>query len=171
MTRSMLTGLVMVIVCGAATAAPPKSIVLIAGAPDAGHPKGTHEYERSARLLKHCLDTSPNLKDIQATVVTNGWPADPTILDRADAIALITSGADRNATDHPLLAAGDRLAALEKQMRRGCGLVAIHWSVFVPNAGAGERFLEWLGGHFDYQSGPPPRRWASAIQHVTTTVT
>src|SRR2546423_9732501 len=148
----------------AAPAAPPKSIVLIAGAPDAGHPKGTHEYERSARLLKHCLETSPNLTGIQATVVTDGWPADPAILDRADAIALITSGADRNAADHPLLAAGDRLAALEKQMRRGCGLVAIHWSVFVPNAGVGDQFLEWLGGHFDYQSGPPPRRWASAIQ-------
>src|SRR5207302_11248935 len=89
---------------------------------------------------------------------------------------------DRNAADHPLLF-GDRLAILEKEMRRGCGLVAIHWTVFVPNAPVGDKFLEWIGGHFDYQSGkqPPPQpspsggggrsSWAGDIQDLTTMVT
>src|SRR5437764_1473719 len=95
--RWMLVRLALLAFRGPAPAAPPRSVVLIAGAPDAGHPKGTHEYERSARLLKHCLETAPNLTGIQATVVTGGWPADPAVLDHADAIALITSGADRNA--------------------------------------------------------------------------
>ena len=44
-------------------------------------------------------------------------------------------------------------------MDRGCGLVAIHWTVFVPGMHGGEEFLEWIGGYFDYESGPAPRNW------------
>src|SRR5438270_163732 len=49
MTRSILTPAILVTLAGAAPAAPPKSVVLIAGAPDASHPKGTPESERAAR--------------------------------------------------------------------------------------------------------------------------
>src|SRR5262249_39260433 len=73
-----------------------------------------------------------------------------------------------NEKDHPLLI-GNRLRVLEKQMKRGCGLVAIHWTTFFPNNYAGEKAIEWLGGYFDYQSGAPPQRWKSAIQNLTTT--
>ncbi len=38
----------------------PRKVVLIAGPLDKGHPPGTHEYEKSVRLLKHCLDRSPD---------------------------------------------------------------------------------------------------------------
>ncbi|HEX5447006.1 MAG TPA: ThuA domain-containing protein, partial [Pirellulales bacterium] len=54
-------------------------------------------------------------------------------------------------------------------MDRGCGLVAIHWSVFVPNDRGGPEFLEWIGGYFDYQSGAAPRHWFSKIQTASTT--
>ena len=37
-----------------------KKVVLIAG-PITGHPKNTHEYERSVSLLKHLLDTTPEI--------------------------------------------------------------------------------------------------------------
>src|SRR5437867_2444110 len=36
----------------------PRKVVLIAGPLDKSHPPGTHEYEKTVRLLKHCLDTS-----------------------------------------------------------------------------------------------------------------
>src|SRR5688572_8460235 len=49
-----------------AAADAPKKVVLIAGELDAGHPRGTHEYEKSVRLLEHCLKTSPNLKGVKA---------------------------------------------------------------------------------------------------------
>jgi hypothetical protein len=151
------------------TADPPKKVVLIAGPLDATHPKGTHEYEKSVRLLKQCLDTSPNLKGVAVEAHLNGWPRDERTLDTADTIVLITSGADRREQDHPLLV-GDRLQVLGRQMKRGCGLVTVHWTTFVPNATAGERLLDWVGSYFDYQSGPPPRRWASAIKDLTTSV-
>src|SRR5438105_4022123 len=162
-------------------AAEPRTILLVAGPRDPNHPAGTHEYEASARLLKYALESSPNLRGVRPVVVTGGWPSDPALLAEASTIVLLTSGADRNPADHPLLA-GDRLAVLEKEMRRGCGLVAIHWTVFVPNAPAGDKFLEWIGGHFDYQSGkqPPPQpspsggggrsSWAGDIKDLTTTI-
>jgi hypothetical protein len=147
--------------------APPRKVVLIAGPLDKSHPPGTHEYEKSARLLKHCLDASPNFKGVRTEVHLNGWPEDPKTLDDADSIVVIASGSDRREQDHPLLV-GDRLAVLEKQMKRGCGLVLIHWSTFVPKEKAGDKVLEWVGGYFDYESGPPPRGWYSKIQTATT---
>ena len=81
---------------------------------------------------------------------------------------MLSDGADRNRDDHPLLV-GDRLQVLKKQMDRGCGLVAIHWTVFVPKDHGGDEFLEWIGGYFDYESGsaannPAANKWFSKIQ-------
>ncbi len=63
---------------------------------------------------------------------------------------------------------GDRLSVIEKQMKRGCGLVLIHWCTFIPREKAGDKVLEWVGGYFDYESGPKPRGWYSKIQTATT---
>jgi hypothetical protein len=136
-----------------------KKIVFLAGTVHqgpGGHPPGTHEYELTARLLQQALINSG--LPLKAEVHFDGWPRDPKTLDDAAAIVVISDGADRKAEDHPLLV-GDRLQVLKQQMDRGCGLVAIHWSVFVPNDRGGPEFLEWIGGYFDYQSGPPPRNW------------
>jgi len=53
-----------------------KKIVLIAGTKS--HGPGDHEYEKGVKLLKHCLDTSPNVKGVETKVYLNGWPQDPT---------------------------------------------------------------------------------------------
>ncbi len=152
---------------GAADA--PRKIVLLAGTLDASHPRGTHEYEKSVRLLQHCLETSPNVKGIVVETHFNGWPRDEKTLDTADTIVLLSNGSDRKEQDHPLLV-GERLSVIGKQMKRGCGLVTIHWSTFFPSTRAGDLMLDWVGGHFDYQSGPAPSHWASAIQHATANV-
>ncbi len=145
----------------------PRKIVLIAGPLDS-HPKDSHEYEKNVILLKHCLDTSPNLKGFKVEVHFNGWPADPTTLDDADTIVLTSGGCDRKLEDHPFYV-GDRLAVLEKQMKRGCGLVQFHWSTFNP-AKHHEKITEWVGGYFDYETGPGANHWYSKIEtHDWTT--
>jgi len=143
-----------------------KKVLILAGEVrygPGGHPAGAHEYEKSARLLEHSLNHAPNLSGIEVEVRLGGWPADPAALGEADTIVLISGGADRNEADHPLLAEG-RLAALGEQMRRGCGLVVIHWGLFVPRERGGREFLDWIGGYFDYESGPGPRNWFSQIK-------
>lgn len=147
--------------------AKPKKVVFLAGAKS--HGKGLHEYEEDCRLLKRCLETSPNLKGFRAEVHTNGWPKDPKTLDDADVIVIHSDGSDHDLKRHPFLI-GDRLKVIEKQMKRGCGIVAFHYALFVPNKDAGEKFLNWMGGYFDYQSGTGPRKWFSKIKTATTKV-
>ena len=138
-----------------------KKIVLISG-PITGHPKHTHEYEKSTILLKHLLDTSPNLDGIEIEAHFNGWPDQPQTLDDADSIVLISDGGDHDEANHPLYV-DDRLKVIEKQMERGCGFVQFHWSTFNPSR-YHDKITEWIGGYFDYETGDGPRKWFSAIK-------
>ncbi|MBK9388216.1 MAG: ThuA domain-containing protein [Planctomycetes bacterium] len=142
--------------------AEPLRVLFLASPPDA-HPPGTHEYAASCGLLAHALRRAPELGPVETSIATSGWPADEGELERADTIVIVSAGADRDRAMHPLLV-GERWQALERAMARGCGLVVVHWATFVPRSPEGERFLAWTGAHFDYESGPEPQRWASAIQ-------
>ncbi len=141
-----------------------KKIVLIAGPLDS-HPLGTHEYENNILVLQHCLTSLSNAQ-IKTEVHFNGWPTNAATLDSADTIFLTSGGSDRNESDHPLYV-GDRFAQLEKQMKRGCGIVMLHWSVFHPHRNH-EKITEWLGGYFDYETGTlgPTNKWFSDIRHA-----
>jgi len=135
-----------------------KKIVLLAGPLDS-HPKESHEYERNIILLKHALDTS--LKDVRVEVHFDGWPADPSTLDDADTIFITSGGCDRKLEDHPLYV-GERFKVIEKQMKRGCGILFHHWSTFHP-AKYHDAITEWAGGYFDYETGTAPNKWYSKI--------
>lgn len=138
-----------------------RKIVLIAG-PITGHPKHAHEYEKNVILLKHLLDTCPNVKGIKTEVHFKGWPEDEKTLDDADTIVMISDGGDHRETDHPLYV-GERFQTLAKQMARGCGYVQFHWTTFNPSR-VHEQITEWVGGYFDYEKGPAANKWFSAIQ-------
>ena len=141
---------------------PPKKIVLIAG-PITGHPKEAHEYEKNVILLKQLLDTSPDLQGkVRVETHFHGWPANPSTLDDADTIFLTSDGTDREEKNHPLYV-GDHFRVIERQMKRGCGLVFFHWSTFAPMR-VHDQITEWVGGHFDYETGSAPNHWYSAIQ-------
>jgi hypothetical protein len=138
----------------------PKKIVLIAG--QKSHAPNTHEYEKGARLFKYCLDNAANVRGVETVVVTGGWPDDVKLLDGAATILLFSDGSDIEEKRHPLLV-GDRLEAFGRQMKRGCGYVAVHYATFTPRKDE-ERFLDWVSGYYDYESGPPPKHWWS--KHV-----
>jgi quinoprotein glucose dehydrogenase len=145
-----------------------RKIVLIAGTMT-GHDKHTHEYEKNVILLKHLLDTAPNLKGIRTQACFHGWPENESDLDDAAAIVFVTDGSDRVESDHPLFV-GHRMQVIEKQMRRGCGLMQFHWSTFAP-VKYDKQITEWVGGYFDYETGSAPNHWRSAIQTYTAPVT
>ena len=142
--------------------APPKKIILLAGAKS--HGPGEHDYEAGLRLFQRALETSPNAPKVKVELHPGGWPQDATTLDDADTIVLFSDGADHDPKAHPLLE-GDRLRVLGRQMRRGCGLVALHYTLFLPADRGGHRFLDWLGAFFDYESGDTTNKWFSKIAH------
>lgn len=141
-----------------------KRHILILAGPITGHPKNTHEYEKSAILIKHLLDRS-GLKNIRTTVVFDGWPDDIGLLESADTIVMISDGGDHNESNHPLYK-GTRFEQLGRQMDRGCGLVQLHWSTFNPSR-YHQQITEWVGGYFDYETGKAANHWYSAIKHYT----
>lgn len=139
----------------------PKKIVLIAGPLDS-HPKDSHEYERNIILLRHCIQSSPTFAGARVELHFNGWPADPATLDDADTIFMTSGGGDHRLEDHPLYI-GDRLRTLERQVKRGCGVIFHHWSTFHP-VKHHDFITEAVGGYFDYESGPPAGKWYSKIE-------
>lgn len=115
-----------------------KSTVLLVGKePD--HAFGTHMYMHTCHMLTKCLA----LTDGVETVVSLGWPEDSKVADGASTIVLYTNPAAEFLLDSPHR---DQLDVL---MRKGVGLVTIHWASSVRKENferLGPRWLSYLGG-------------------------
>jgi type 1 glutamine amidotransferase len=116
-----------------------KSIVLIAGTPS--HAPGDHEFRAGSILLADCLNQIPG---VHATVVSNGWPADVSVLKSADAVLLYADGGQ----GHPAIKP-DRLKLLNELSAKGVGIGAAHYGVEVPAGDPGFAMLDWTGGYFE----------------------
>jgi hypothetical protein len=121
---------------GTATGAKRK-VVFIAGA--VSHAYGSHDHWPGSRLLSRLLQE--NHPRIEAVVHRNGWPADPKAFEGAAAIVVLADGGAR----HPLVT---HLPEIDAMMKRGVGLVLVHYAVEVEEATAGQQFLDWAGGYF-----------------------
>jgi type 1 glutamine amidotransferase len=153
------------LLCAWTSPAEGKKIVLLAGKVGS-HDSEEHEYLKGFQLMKYCLETSPNLEGVEVEVHANGWPKDPGTLDDADTIVLYSDGADYGEENHPFLV-GDRMSVIDKQVERGCGLVFMHYATIVPRKHQ-DKWLNWVGGYFDYETGPPPNNWYSRIKWTTS---
>lgn len=140
-----------------------KKIVLLAGKKSHGPVgNGIHDYGWSVKHLRVMLERS-NIKDL-ITVETHldGWPHDPSTLDTADTILIVSDGRDGDRYEEaPHLANPERVRTIEKQMKRGCGFLTFHFSTFAPNRYANE-MLRWSGGYFQWET-EGKRQWYSAI--------
>ena len=115
-----------------------KNILLISGPPS--HGAGFHEYNAGVLLLQKCLEGYPGLK---VEVVSHAWPTPAAILS-ADAIFLSMDGGAK----HPALE-GERLAELDRAMRRGAGLGLLHFATEPTKEKGEEEFLRWVGAAFE----------------------
>ena len=128
-------------------AAEPKEIVFLAGPPS--HGPGEHEHRAGCLLLKSCLEGFPG---VTATVYSNGWPTEP---DAAFAHAATIVVYSDGGGGHPLLQ-DDRLERISELMKKGVGLVCLHYAV-EPTKERGEKeFLDWLGGCFEIDRSVNP---------------
>lgn len=136
----------LVLFCAAALAAPPAKIVLVAGKPS--HGPGAHEFHAGTLLLEKCLRQN---EGVETVVVKGGWPADESVFAGARALVFYLDGGVR----HPMIQE-DRLAAIGQLMKKGVGLVCLHYAVEVPRDRGGPEFLEWIGGYYErpYSQNP-----------------
>jgi type 1 glutamine amidotransferase len=58
---------------------------------------------------------------------------------------------------------------MEKQMKRGCGFMVVHFSTFAPRK-YGPRMLDWGGGYFEWEGEDGSRKWYSNIKTLETDV-
>ncbi len=135
-------------------------IVLIPG-PDS-HGVGEHEHAGGCTLLAKLLNE--NIPGVEAIVTESGWPKDTTLLDKASAIVLYCDGGD----EHLVL---PHMAHMDKLMKKGVGLVNLHYAVEIPKDKGGKNFLQWIGGYFEMNYSVNPLwtiKLASLPKHPIT---
>jgi len=122
-------------------AAKRKHIDMVAGKPS--HGPGAHEHNAGVLLLSKCLREGVGAQVEMRLHLNGGWPAQEE-LDRADTLVVYADGFN----GHPILQE-NHLEQVRAMMKRGCGLVCLHWATEVPQDRGGDEFLEWLGGYCD----------------------
>ena len=115
-----------------------KKVAIVAGRKSHGF--GSHEHRAGCMLLAEALNSSD--LDIEATVYTEGWPQDDSVLDYADSIVIYSDGGPF----HPV---NKRIDRIRKIQQRGVGLVCLHFGVEVPKGDSGDAIKEWIGGYFE----------------------
>lgn len=116
-----------------------RHIALIGGPPS--HGPLAHEQNAAVMLLEKWLNTVPGVK---ATAYRNGWPADPSAIDNADAIFLFCDGSERHQIFQP-----GRADAVKKLAARGGGIALYHYAVEPPAKQGHDEMLDWIGGFFE----------------------
>ncbi len=114
-----------------------KKIVFLAGG--ASHGYGAHEHYAGCRLLADRLNGSG--LDIRA-VVHRGWPDDPTVLEKADAMVIFSDGGEKN------LVRGHE-KALARLAENGIGVAFMHFATIPPSKAENPYFHDWIGGCYE----------------------
>lgn len=138
MTFRILLSLVFILAFQVSTHAESKTKILLIGKkPD--HPFGSHMYMHTSGVLAECLKQTKGVE----TVVSQGWPEDPKLLEGVKTIVVYSSPAAEFLLDGP--GSGE----LDKMMKNGVGLVTIHWASSVNQKNLdriGDRWISYLGG-------------------------
>ncbi|MBP1992195.1 ThuA domain-containing protein [Paenibacillus eucommiae] len=137
-----------------------KKIVILAC--DPSHPADFHEYEKTAQLFKVALEHSNVGGQVKVEYYAKGWPDDETTFETTDLIVAYTDGRDGDLSkDVPFVLDG-RMQKMERWMKRGCGLMLIHFSTFFTRE-EGQRIMNWAGGYFEWEDEQGERNWYSRI--------
>lgn len=114
-------------------------IVLVAGSVTPVDTPGHHDYPGGCTLLAELLQQTAG---VTAVVVKDGWPDDASVFSGARSIVFYTDGAGKQAYLQPA-----RVAALQKLVDGGVGLVNLHQAVDYPAAFTAQA-TGWIGGTY-----------------------
>jgi hypothetical protein len=155
--KYLFTALFAFSLLGSAFSADKKSIVMIAGKPS--HGPGQHEHNAGIQLLKKCLEQGV-ADEVNIKFHLNGeWPSQEE-LSGADTVVIYSDGGG----GHPALI-GDRLAQLDKEMKRGCGFLTLHYAVEPTIEKGGKEFIDWMGGCFEINWSVNPH-WDASFKEL-----
>jgi len=120
-------------------AADKAKVVFISGKPS--HGRLAHEHRAGNMILAKGLNESG--LPIEAVVVPHyGYPKDESILNDADTIVVFCTG-------HGGHVLNPKLKQFDALMKKGIGVVMIHWATEAIKGDPGNKFLEWMGGFCD----------------------
>ena len=159
---SALSAIALTIAHATADEAAKKNVVIVAGTASTSK---ANDFEGGGKIMAECLKQgAAELVDVQL-FSNREWPDDAT-LAKADTLVIYAAGGDR----HPAISKG-RLAKVGEQMKRGCGLMCVHFALEVPMDNGPAEFREWLGGYFEKGSSAHPQwkaRFTSLPKHPIT---
>lgn len=144
-TRQLIGSVVVALIAFSTTVgstkAEPKKLVIVAGKPS--HPPRMHEFNAGVQLLDKCLKDTPGLS---VEVVLNGWPADETVFEDANAVVFYMDGGGKHEVVQD---EGRRLKLVDAWEKKGVGIGCMHYGVEVLADQAGSEFKRWIGGHYE----------------------
>jgi len=121
-----------------ACAADRAKVVFISGKPS--HGPGSHEHRAGNMILARALNASGL---VEAVVLEEaGYPKDPSVLADAATIVIYCTG-------HGGHLVNPHLKEFDALMKKGAGVIMIHWATEAVSGDPGNKFLEWLGGFCD----------------------
>ena len=130
-------------------AADKAKVVFISGKPS--HGRLAHEHRAGNMILAKGLNESG--LPIEAIVVPHyGYPEDESILNGADTIVIFCTG-------HGGHVLNSKLKQFDALMKKGIGVVMIHWATEAEKGEPGNKFLDWMGGFCDLDWSVNPH-WA-----------
>ena len=116
-----------------------KKVVFISGKPSHGWMK--HEHRAGNMILAKRLNESG--LPIEAVVLEDiGYPKDESVLEDASTIVIFCTG-------HGGHVLNPKLKEFDALMKKGIGLIMIHWATEAVSGAPGDKFLEWMGGFCD----------------------
>ncbi|MGB0578064.1 MAG: ThuA domain-containing protein [Limisphaerales bacterium] len=120
-----------------AEAAKPK-VVFISGKPS--HGPMSHEHRAGNLILAKRLNASGLANAVVLPDI--GYPEDSSVLKDADTIVIFCTG-------HGGHVLNPKLKEFDALMKKGVGVVMIHWTTEAVKGEPGEKFLQWMGGFCD----------------------
>ncbi|MFN0079551.1 MAG: ThuA domain-containing protein [Prosthecobacter sp.] len=138
-----------------AAADAPKKIIFISGKPS--HGPMAHEHRAGNMILAKRLNAA-GLHVNAVVLPKDGYPEDPAVLNDAATIVVFCTG-HRGHVLNPHLEEFDAL------MKKGTGVVMIHWATEAEVGMPAKKFLEWMGGFCDLNWSVNPH-WSPKFKPV-----
>jgi type 1 glutamine amidotransferase len=136
-------------------AADKAKVVFISGKPS--HGRMSHEHRAGNMILAKALNESK--LQVEGVLVSHyGYPKDESIFEGAASIVIFCTG-------HGGHVLNPKLKEFDSLMKKGVGVVMIHWATEAVRGEPGNKFLQWMGGFCDLNWSVNPH-WTPTFKAV-----